>query len=200
MDVREHIIEVATRQFSARGFEPTSLAEIAGAVGITKASLLYHFKSKDELRRAVLDEMLRRWNDILPRLLMAAASSQDQFDGVVDALVGFFAADPDRARLLVREILDRPGDLTGLIESYVRPWSQVVCDYIRKGQQQGRLHTEVDPEAYVVQVISLVVASVATSDCFAGLYGTGADLGAVLERNTKELQRVAKSSLFKSER
>lgn len=197
MDVREQILTEATRLFSAHGFDGTSLKEIADKVGIRKPSLLYHFRSKDDLRRAVLEQMLHHWNDVLPRLLTAAASGRGQFDGVVDEMVAFFAADPDRARLLVRELLDRPADIAALIKVYVRPWASVAADFIRKGQEQEHLHREVDPEAYVVQLISLVVAGVATSDCFTALFDPDADEGDVRQRNTLELRRVAKSSLFK---
>jgi TetR/AcrR family transcriptional regulator len=197
MDVREHILTEATRLFSAQGFDGTSLKEIADRVGIRKPSLLYHFHSKDDLRRAVLEQMLHHWNEVLPRLLMAAASGRDQFAGVVDEMVAFFAADPDRARLLVRELLDRPDDVADLIKVYVRPWAELAADFIRKGQEQEQLHGEVDPEAYVVQLISLVVAGVATSDCFSALFDPDADQGEIRRRNTLELRRVAKFSLFK---
>lgn len=197
MEIREQILAEATRLFSAQGFDGTSLAQIADAVGIRKPSLLYHFKTKDELRRSVLEKMLSHWNDVLPRLLMAAASGEDQFDGVVQEMVAFFAADPDRARLLVREVMDRPEDVKAMIGTHVRPWTKLVCDYIRKGQAQGRLHPEVDPEAYVVQVISLVVSSVATYECFGALFDDEPSAGDARQRHIDELLRVARQSLFK---
>ena len=75
-DVPTRILEEATRLFAARGFDGTSLSEIAGAVGIRKPSLLYHFPSKDALRRSVLEHMLSHWNELVPRLLKAATSGE----------------------------------------------------------------------------------------------------------------------------
>ncbi len=193
--MREQILAAATRLFAAQGFDGTSLAAIAEAVGIRKPSLLYHFKSKDELRREVLERMLAHWNEALPRLLAAATSGQDQFSAIVGEMVAFFTADSDRARLIVREVLDRPDEMRALLESRVRPWVELVCDYIRKGQAQGRLHAEADPEAYCVQVINLVIASVATHDCIGALFagGSGRDPA---RRNTDEMLRVARDALF----
>jgi AcrR family transcriptional regulator len=195
--VHDQILAVATRQFARNGFEGTSLQSIAEEVGIRKASLLYHFASKEELRRAVHRSMLDHWNEALPRLLKAATSGEGQFDAVVSALVDFFTADPDRARLVVREVLDRPDEVNVIMTSHVRPWVDIVCNYIKKGQAHGIIHADVDPEAYVVQVINLVIASVATHACIGGLL-PAADSGKVHRRHIDELVRVAKASLFKT--
>jgi TetR/AcrR family transcriptional regulator len=198
MDVRDQILAEAARKFAARGFDGTTLAEIAEAVGIRKGSLLYHFPSKDALRRSVLETMLSHWNDVLPRLLMAATSGQDQFDAVVSELISFFAADPDRARLIIREVMDRPGELEGLIQSHVRPWVDIVCNYIRKGKDRGEIHADVDPEAYVIQVINTVVAGVATYQSIGALLPARAGQDGV-ERYRAELLRVARRSLFSNQ-
>ncbi|GGK22452.1 hypothetical protein GCM10011583_63020 [Streptomyces camponoticapitis] len=52
--LRGHILESALQLFATRGYEGTSLHDIATAVGCSKASLLYHFTSKD----AILTELL----------------------------------------------------------------------------------------------------------------------------------------------
>src|SRR5689334_20820974 len=114
----DQILRVATHLFAERGFDGTSLQDIAAAVGLRKPSLLYHFASKDDLRRAVLESLLSRWNDVLPRLLLAATSGEDQFTSLIDEAVGFFAADPDRARLILREALDRPAELRLLLSAH----------------------------------------------------------------------------------
>lgn len=49
------IRDAAIRLFSAKGFDQTSLREVADAVGITKASLYYHYPSKLDLLFAVIE-------------------------------------------------------------------------------------------------------------------------------------------------
>lgn len=192
----DRILQEATRLFAARGFDGVSLQEIADAVGITKQSLLYHYPSKDVLRRSVLEHMLERWGDVLPKLLRAATAGQGQFDAVAKETVDFFAADPDRARLLVREVLDRPEEMAELIATRVRPWTALVCGTIRRGQAEGRLHADVDPEAYVACAINLILGTLATSRCLGALAPEGKSADEMLARHIQEVLRVAKTSLF----
>lgn len=199
MDVRDQILAAATRLFAARGFDATSLQDIADAVGMRKPSLLYHFPSKAALRLGVLEKMASHWSDTLPRLLKAATSGHGQFDAVVKEMVAFFTADPDRARLVIRELLDRPDEIKVLIDTHVRSWVQIVCDYIHKGQAQGRVHADVDPEAYVVQVINMVISGVATYNCIGALLPSRQDTQTLYERHIHELLRVARRALFISD-
>jgi hypothetical protein len=80
----------------------------------------------------------------------------------------------------------------------VAPWTKIVCDYIRKGQEAGRIHPDVDPEAYVAQVINLVLSSFATHACLRSLIAESSDTDetTAAERLITEMLRVAKSSLF----
>ena len=198
-DVSERILDAATRLFAERGFEATSLQSVADAVGIRKPSLLYHFPSKDELRKAVLEKLLAHWNRVLPKLLMAATSGREQFDAIIKETVAFFTADRDRARLLLREALDRPAEMRALIVGHVRPWADVVSDYIRRGRDAGRVRADVDPEAYIVHAINLVISSIATYDSIGALGEGNADDTdqSGLKRHVNELVRVARSSLFR---
>src|SRR5271169_2483395 len=121
-DVRLATLNAAMRLFAAHGFEGTALQDIADAVGVTKPAILHHFPSKEHIRQAVLDAILAHWNEALPRLLLVATASDDRFDAVFGELYRFFAADPDRARLVIRETLDRPAEIRKLLRGPVRRW------------------------------------------------------------------------------
>lgn len=54
-NTRERILDEALASFGARGYEPTSLDALAGALGVTKQAILYHFASKELLLEAVID-------------------------------------------------------------------------------------------------------------------------------------------------
>ena len=57
---RARIQAVAVEMFTERGYEKTSLREIAEALGVTKAALYYHFKSKEDIVRSLVEDYFGR--------------------------------------------------------------------------------------------------------------------------------------------
>ena len=191
VDVRSRILAEATRLFATRGYDGTSIEQIAQAVGIKRPTLVYHFGSKPELRDQVLASVLGHWRDELPRLLAAATTGSDRFKSGFLALVSFFRMDPHRARLLVREQLDRPAEMAELFRTQLQPLTSLVTDYLRQGQVEGRIRLQLDPEAFVVQLVSAVIASTAGLGT-ANLVRDPPDD----ERLLAELFRMVRTSLF----
>jgi AcrR family transcriptional regulator len=195
VDMRTQLLDAATRLFAAQGFDGTSIQAIADAVGIRKPSLLYHFASKDDLRRAVLDRVLSHWNDVLPEILRVAMSGERRFDAVFAEVVRWFEAEPERARLLVRAALDHPDETRALLSRHLAHWHTVVAERIRMGQREGVVPRDVDPEAYVMQAFNIVVGGVALAEVSGGLLEATPG-GAALPRQTTELRRIARTALF----
>ncbi|WP_433758177.1 TetR/AcrR family transcriptional regulator [Nocardia sp. CA-135398] len=59
------IRDAAVKLFGAKGFEQTSLREVADAVGITKASLYYHYASKLDLLLAIVDPIIDHMRSVI---------------------------------------------------------------------------------------------------------------------------------------
>ena len=55
-DTRSRIQAVAVELFSEQGYDKTSLREIAERLGVTKAALYYHFRSKEDIVRSLVDD------------------------------------------------------------------------------------------------------------------------------------------------
>lgn len=60
-NTKKEILEAALELFSVQGFEATSISQIAGAVGIRKASLYSHFESKQAILDALVKEVLEQY-------------------------------------------------------------------------------------------------------------------------------------------
>ena len=55
-DTRSRVQKVALELFAEQGYEKTSLREIAESLGVTKAALYYHFKSKEDIVHSFTDD------------------------------------------------------------------------------------------------------------------------------------------------
>lgn len=62
---RERIVEAADGLFYERGYEHTSFADIAGAVGLSRGNFYYHFDAKDKILAAVIERRMERTRALL---------------------------------------------------------------------------------------------------------------------------------------
>lgn len=193
---RDKILVASLHLFARRGYDATSLSMIGEATGLLKGSLVYHFSTKDAIRKAVLDGLLNRWKDVLPAILMAAASGENRFERILGEALGFFLAEPDRARFLLRECLDRPDDLQERYAKQLEPWIAVVADAIDKGKETGEIYATVNTRAYIWQVVLMILSSVALSPLADLMVGEDDPRQDMAEQLSRELIRMAHQSLF----
>jgi len=83
-DTRARIQQVALELFAEQGYDKTSLREIAERLDVTKAALYYHFKSKEDIVRSLVED----------------------YFGQIDALIAWAKSQP-RTPEVRREILGR---------------------------------------------------------------------------------------------
>jgi AcrR family transcriptional regulator len=97
---RRKVLAAASDLFAAKGFEATSMRDIAAAAGLMSGSLYYHFASKEELYVAVQDAGLSKIHDAIQA---AIAGIDDPWQRLESAAVGHCEAMLDRSgfRVLV---------------------------------------------------------------------------------------------------
>ena len=77
-DTRSRVQEVALELFAEQGYEKTSLREIAERLGVTKAALYYHFKSKEDIVHSLTDDYFAEIDDLLDWAKEQPRSDQTQ--------------------------------------------------------------------------------------------------------------------------
>jgi AcrR family transcriptional regulator len=159
-ELRERIRREATRLIAQRGFGAISVNDVAQAVGISKQALLYHYPSREALHEAVVSSIVEHSNQHLLLLLSAfSGHGEERLALAMGQLREFFDAEPDAARVILREVLDGdPAQVSRLQRSMV-PWLRLVVDALRQGQQEGRVRPELDPEAAVAHVGTLLLTT-----------------------------------------
>jgi len=64
-DTRQQIRIVAMELFAEQGYDKTSLREIAERLGVTKAAVYYHFRTKEEIVSTLFDDQLAALDEII---------------------------------------------------------------------------------------------------------------------------------------
>ncbi|MEC3920329.1 TetR/AcrR family transcriptional regulator [Nocardia sp. CDC160] len=64
-DTKQRILEIARELFTQQGVQRTSLQEIADRLGITKAALYYHFSSREQLVRSIVQPIIDEEEEFL---------------------------------------------------------------------------------------------------------------------------------------
>jgi AcrR family transcriptional regulator len=64
---RDEVLRTARRLFAERGYDGTSLQQIADTMGVTKANVYYYFRTKEALLQALLDPFVRALTELLDR-------------------------------------------------------------------------------------------------------------------------------------
>jgi TetR/AcrR family transcriptional regulator len=142
---REQILTEALHRFAEHGYDGTSLADIAGGVGIRRPSLLHHFHSKDALYEEVFERLLEDWFKRLVDAIGVAERGWPKVELVLRAGFDFFAENPEYVRLVRREALDGGVHLALDLAAVVRPIFDEAAVYLRQEMQAGHFR-EHDPE------------------------------------------------------
>jgi TetR/AcrR family transcriptional regulator len=119
----ERILDYAEALFAERGYDATSLADIAEQVGIRTPSLYNHFKSKEELWIAVLERLLDPFFALLDGFL-AQPLDADRGESYIEAMMDHHARSPNLARLLQHAALAGSHQVELLNERWYRPFFQ----------------------------------------------------------------------------
>lgn len=126
---RRAIMDAALRLFARRGYHGASMAAIAGAVGVSKAGLYWHFRSKADLFRAVFAEQITGAIDgLLPDADVAAHPSAALRE-VVERMFRRAAEQPDGYRVLVQLAVEpQVAALVGdLMDAELSTWSSTLA-------------------------------------------------------------------------
>ena len=151
---KEEILDVATRLFAERGYEGASMNDVAERVGMRKASLFYHFATKDALYEAVLDRLVASLQEPLEAIYSSSGSFTERLDALTRTLVETLGTRPFAARLLLRETMDWGPVMRGKLVERILMVLEAGAAWVKAGQQEG-VFTEGDPRQIVITALGM---------------------------------------------
>ncbi len=153
-DTREHCLQAAERLFAAHGFAATGMRQIGGAAGVSIATLIYHFGSKEKLYGQVLARIADSITPYMPE--------PKRFDSDMEALAAMverfldWSLDHDAyAALLLRELMENPARARRARRWYLLPLIEAYASAIREGHARGSFGP-CDPEMFVFYLMGAI--------------------------------------------
>lgn len=130
------ILEAALDVFSLHGFKGSTIDQIAEVAGMSKPNLLYYFRTKEAMHRALLDQVLDKWLDPL-RELDAEGDPVAEIRSYVRRKLEMARDFPRESRLFANEVLrgapsiqEELADLKALVDEKVK----VIRAWIKTGK------------------------------------------------------------------
>lgn len=121
----ERVLDAAEDLFAEKGYEATSLGEVADRVGIRSPSLYNHFKNKEALYFAVLDRLLLKFNQPLNELMEHPVTRHNVL-AWQKKLTRLHIDNPNLARLLQHAALSDSAHTKEFIERLFKPFFREV--------------------------------------------------------------------------
>jgi TetR/AcrR family transcriptional repressor of nem operon len=155
---RQHIIEVASRQFRGHGVAAVGLAGIMSDAGLTNGAFYTHFDSKEDLVQAVLANALDRRED---RLRAVAADNAGLETMIRDYLSPRHRDRPDDGcptAALVAEVARHPKATRDAFTAKVSTFIELIATQISAGSAEARRRNAVAIYGLIVGTLQLARA------------------------------------------
>ena|SRR5437868_4272881 len=140
---REELTRIAARLFAERGYQGTSLADLAGELGIQKPSLYHHIESKEDLLWEVASDGAEAFHAALDGV-PADAPAAERIRLALQAHLAVVAQQLDVATVFVREWRYLEGERRARFLAERRRYEERVRDLFRDGVERSELRTDLD--------------------------------------------------------
>ena len=166
----QRLLEAAELEFGRKGFDRARLADIAKHAGISRPSLLYHYKSKDELYAAVVRTAFQRLGTTLVQALSGDGEFFQRIERTVELFDGFLAEHKFMATMFLRELVDGHGPGRDLLTAAGVPILDKVEEYA-KAEGYHFVRGDVPIRVALMQIISGMIVHSAAGNLRQPLWG-----------------------------
>lgn len=141
---RQSLFESAAGIFTRKGYHKTTVEEIAAAIGVSKGTIYYYFKNKEELYLAIIREGVDLFYGQLAKAAESTAGPQDKIRKLIRGHFIFCEKENDLVFLFLKEMgsTDFSRDI---LANMLAKCLQVYREVIEEGIAEG-VFRPVDPE------------------------------------------------------
>lgn len=154
----ESVLHAAVGVFIERGYDGTSMEDLARALGTTKSAIYYHVPGKEQLLGRALDRALDGLSELMADERAASGPAFDRLQWVVRQSVAILVDRLPYVTLLLRVRGNSVTELRALERR--REFDRFVSALVKEAAAEGRIRPDIEP-ALVTRLLFGTVNSIA---------------------------------------
>jgi AcrR family transcriptional regulator len=156
------ILEAATGLSVRVGLEGLSIGALAQALGMSKSGVFAHFKSKEALQVAVLDDAADRFVEAVVRPALRAPRGEPRLRALFEAWIGWFESRHARGdgcpfTVASFELDERAGPPRDRLFAQQRDLLELVAGVAKVGVVEGHFRKDLDPEQLAFEMHAMIL-------------------------------------------
>ena len=191
----ERILDAAEALFAERGYDGTTLRDVAARVGLRIPSLYNHFASKESLYAAVLERGIGPVLEVLSEFVATGDARARDSGRVIERVIALLARRPNLPRLVQHETLSGGQRLTPMLRGWIGPAfarAQEMVEATEGAQRWEREHLPL----LVLAVFHALLGYFAIAPFYRDLNGLELLSESMLEGQTRLLREIV-AALFR---
>jgi TetR/AcrR family transcriptional regulator, transcriptional repressor for nem operon len=156
---RERLLQAASREIYRSGFQSAGLDAILASARVTKGALYHHFKNKEALGYAVVEEVI--FPNVRDQWVLPLQSVKDPIDTLIGIVQGISVRLEDvcggcELNNLAQEMSPLDAGFRKRLEAVFEAWRESAARVLREGQIHGSIRRDVEPNDAAGLLIAMV--------------------------------------------
>jgi AcrR family transcriptional regulator len=159
VDSRQEILRTAARLFQQRGYDATSMNDVAAALKLSKGGLYHHFQSKDEILFEIMNHAMEITQERVLNPVRGIADPEERLRALIRLHIEVVLSPRDREiTVMLHENHPLPPTLRKRINSRKKEYIHFLENLIGEVQEKGRQQTKikVSPRAAAFALLGMI--------------------------------------------
>lgn len=139
------IIRAAVKIFARKGYDATSVDEIAAKAKVAKGTIYYHFKTKPDIFLTIIEQGIATFTGLLVKRINTANDPETQLAEFISAQVDFFQEYKDFCRVLLTEMWRLETHWQNEFRHLRDNYNPIAIAILEKGKQEKKFKATMDP-------------------------------------------------------
>jgi AcrR family transcriptional regulator len=161
VDSRQEILRTAARLFQQRGYDATSMNDVAAALKLSKGGLYHHFQSKDEILFEIMNHAMEITQERVLNPVRGIADPEERLRALIRLHIELVLSPRDREiTVVLHENHPLPPTLRKRVNArkkeYIHFVEKLIAEVQKGAQQQAQRAFKVSPRAAAFAVLGMI--------------------------------------------